>query len=285
LLLGVRALISSTTTTVGDSSADSRSFALVPNLEYVFATGAVRPFLSANVGYNASTSSAGGVESSSSAFSFGPGVGLHGFANSSFSLDAGVMALLQRGTSKSAGVELDANGYSVLLTVALAGWLGNDDQVTATPLVSPASTAEPAATEAEPGELECLFVLDQPNAAGSVQVAIRPDPGKDPERVQVTLTWRKSPTEATECAAPAFENAGATTTLQDVRSSSRAGFGSTLVAQQGSLPATALTELAKASRESALLLCGERLLVLATPKRRIQRFLTEALRLRSANLR
>lgn len=275
VLLGARLMASSVNSKVGDLSADTTGFALFPQLEYLFPGAVVRPFVSANLGYRA-TGSSGGADASTSSFLIGPGAGLHAFPSSSFSLDAGVMALLQKGTSKANDVELDTSGYSVLLTVALSGWLGGGSN-SASPALAPPPLEKPRVTDEgstvvdEAGAIESTFTLDRPNASGGVRVTIHGDPNKDANSVKVIVTAPQPARPAASCGPLAFEAGGTRTELTDMQSSSRGGFGS-LTTQAGSLPLDAFGSLIDADQEVWLTLCDERVLVLAPAKRRIDRF-------------
>lgn len=274
VVLGGRLLASTNHDKIGETAVDGTSFAFLPHVEYVFSGGATRPFISANLGYSTTNASTGGVDSSTSAFMIGPGVGIHGFATSTFSIDAGVTGLLQTGTAKSGDVELDANGYSVLLTVAVSGWLGSGTpQPTAPGIAKPSASEEGAAAAAEDGRIESSFTLDLPNTTGGgVRIAIQGDPRKDAGHVHAVVTFLKPPDQGMECTPAAFEVGGTTTELADVHSSSRGGFGSALSTQGGSLPFDTVGALIDRSQEAWLVLCGQRVLVLAAAKRRVERF-------------
>jgi len=276
ILLGTRLQASSSHIKVGDAAADATGFALFPEAEYLFPGAVVRPFVSANLGYRATGSSVA-AETSTSTFLIGPGAGMHAFVSSSFSLDAGVMALFQKGTSKSNGVALDANGYSVLLTVALSGWLGGSSATAAPvaavpPVEKPPATDEGSTAVDEAGIVESTFTLDRPNASGGVRVTIHGDPVRDADSVEVIVTSLRPSRPGAACSTLAFEAAGRRTELTDMRSSSRGGFGSALTTQAGTLPFDALRSLTDADREAWLMVCDERVLLLPAAKHRLERF-------------
>jgi hypothetical protein len=277
VLVGARLLASSTHSKVADAASDTAGFALFPQAEYLFPGAAVRPFISANLGYRA-TGSSGGVNTSTSTLLIGPGAGLHAFASSGFSVDAGLMALFQKGTSKSDDVALDTSGYSVLLTVALSGWLGGGNAIAAAtptrpppekPLVADAGTV--AVDEA--GAIESTFTLDLPKTSGGVRVTIHGDPDKDSGAVRVIVTSLQAPRPGRHCEVLAFEAGGTRTELSDIQSSSRGGFGSALTTQAGALSVDALSSLTDPDREAWLMLCDERVLLLPAAKHRMERFI------------
>ena len=275
LLIGARLLASSTQTKIGDSTADATGFTLFPQAEYLFAGAVVRPFVSANLGYTADGST-GAAKTSTSTFLIGPGAGVHAFLRSSFSLDAGVMALFQKGTVESGGAELATTGYSVLLTVSLSGWLGGDSPTAsaapASPLETQRASDHGSLVVDEGGIIDAEFALDLPNTSGGVRVAIHGDPTKDPKRIKVIVTSLQSARPGVACGPLSFEAAGTRTELSDVQSSSRGGFGSALTTQAGSLAFDALGALTDIDRESWLTVCDERVLLLPAAKRRLERF-------------
>jgi hypothetical protein len=276
VVVGARLLASFSSTKVGDASGETNGFSLFPEVEYLFPGAVVRPFVSANVGYSGARTSSGGVDTSSSTFSVGPGVGLHGFASSSLSLDAGLLALYETGTSKSGDAEVAVNGYSVLLTFAVSGWLGGAPVSSAPPAqpaaVEKARASEPTVTVLEEtGQIEAAFVLDWPNTAGSVRVALQGNPDLDTTRARLVVSFLMPAEHETACGGVAFETKEARIELSDVKSA-RGGFGSTLTTQGGSLPFDALRSLAGDEQDVWLVVCGERLPVALAAKRRVLRF-------------
>jgi hypothetical protein len=271
VLLGARLLASSTHNKVGDIATDMTGLELLSQLEYLFPGQAVRPCVSANLGYKA-TGVSGSADTSSATFLVGPAVGLHGFVGPALSLDAGVTALFQKGTFKTGAAKFDSSGYSVLLTVAIAGWFGGSPPAPA-PVEKPSAVSNQAIPDDAVGPRESTFTLDLPNTAGSIHVTLREGPDKDAGRIQVIVSFLKPPERTTPCGSVAFETAGRRTELVDVRSSSGGGFGSALTTQAGTLPFDALPALADPNQDAWLEVCDQRVLILRAAKRRLERFL------------
>lgn len=279
VLLGGRLLASSKQTKVGDASADSTSFAIVPHAEYVFDGAVVRPFLAAHVGYGSTSSKAGELESSTSSFLIGPGAGLHAFVASAFSIDAGLVALLQQASAKTGSAELSGSGYTILATIGLSGWLGGSSEAVAggaapapVPAQVRAEPAPPVVAENADGALETSLTLDLPNAAGGVQITLQGDPRRDASAARVLVTWLRAQGTGGECSAAAFESGARRTELGDVQSFSREGFSSSQLTQQGTLPIDVLDGLSNPAHEARLMLCSERVIILPAAKRRVARF-------------
>ncbi len=279
VLLGGRLLASSTQTKVGDASADSASFAIVPHAEYILDGAVGRPFLAAHVGYASTNSSAGEVETSTSSFLIGPGAGLHAFAAPTFSIDAGLVAMLQQASAKTGGAELSGSGYTIVATIGLSGWLGGSNDAgaggatpTPVPAQGRAEPATPVVAENADGALESSLTLDLPNAAGGVQITLQGDPRRDASAARVVMTWLRAQGTGSECAAAAFESGARRAELSDVQSFSREGFSSSQLTQQGKLPIDALDGLSDPAQEARLMLCSERVIILPAAKRRVARF-------------
>jgi hypothetical protein len=272
VVLGGRVLAVVGENKVANTHAEESSLRVLPYAEYAFDLGLGRPFLALNAGYSGGSAGSAALETSTSTWLIGPSAGAHVFAGPSFSLDIGLQALLQKGTSKAQDVSVSTSGYSVGLTVGISGWL-----VTASrPEEAPARVETPApeaATMNENGALEASIALDLPNRIGGVRVAFTGDPNLDAKRISVTVTGQRAGDDSTPCEAPTLDVDGAIVALENVRSS-RGGFGKSMVAQRGSLPIEELRKLVTSVDDSWLVLCSQRVLILPAAKRRVARFVS-----------
>jgi hypothetical protein len=130
VVIGLEALVSTATTELDGSQADALQATLQPRVEYVFGSGAFRPFIAGLLGYHSSSTTSGELEITSSLFSYGAGVGAHGFIADSFSIDPllSFQALTGSRTLPSTtggSVTPDSSGSLIALTVAFSGWFGS----------------------------------------------------------------------------------------------------------------------------------------------------------------
>jgi hypothetical protein len=129
VLLGGRIAFASVKTTSNSDAteASQTQVSILGTPEYVFNGTNVRPFLAASFGYAFSSSNGGSGEVTTGMALLGAGCGVHGFATDSFSIDPNFFAYYETGSVSppGGGSSMDASGFSLLLGVALSGWLGD----------------------------------------------------------------------------------------------------------------------------------------------------------------
>lgn len=273
VVVGGRVLASTSHSKLGEATADVAGFLLLPHAAYLFLDGAARPFVALHAGVSTGSSSSAGVDGSTTAWLVGPGAGVHAFLAPSVSIDLGLQALFETGTSRVVDASVSTTGYSIALTVGLSGWLGTGQKTAraAEPEQQPVPTIAPA----PPTTLVTSnFTLDLPDGLGGLQVALKGEPTLHADQVQVSVTWRRSE-KRQRCEAVAFEAEQATTPLTDVRSTAGGGFSANMESQAGSVPIATLRSLVHQEQEAWLTLCHERIVISPAAKRRVERFVNE----------
>ncbi len=134
LVLALNLGMSSETTTIDDfDQKEERTIVrLLPRAEWLFGSGAARPYLLGTMGMRSVSTTSGDWESTSSGFVYGAGFGVHLFAaeHVTFSPEIAFLGMSGSGTipgettSGMESIDTDETGFRVQVGFSLGGWFG-----------------------------------------------------------------------------------------------------------------------------------------------------------------